>query len=134
MRRAARRKKAFRPRTTLPGQGAAPNLIKELELSVPNQVWVSDITYGYIGGMAIPGRDSGPVQPQGGGLETGRKFGGRTGCYGARERLGFAPAGGGPVLSLRSRQPVQQPSRTQTLECYRGQSEHEWVRKLLGGQ
>jgi putative transposase len=42
---AARRKKAFRPRTTLPGQGAAPNLIKELELSVPNQVWVSDITY-----------------------------------------------------------------------------------------
>jgi putative transposase len=45
MRRAARRKKAFRPRTTLPGQGAAPNLIKELEASVPNQVWVSDITY-----------------------------------------------------------------------------------------
>jgi transposase InsO family protein len=42
---AARRKKAFRPRTTLPGQGAAPNLIKELEPSVPNQVWVSDITY-----------------------------------------------------------------------------------------
>src|ERR1700751_2271744 len=42
---AARRKKAFRPRTTLPGQGAAPNLIKELEPSAPNQVWVSDITY-----------------------------------------------------------------------------------------
>ena len=42
---AARRKKAFRPRTTLPGQGAALNLIKELEPGVPNQVWVSDITY-----------------------------------------------------------------------------------------
>jgi putative transposase len=42
---AARRKKAFRPRTTLPGQGAAPNLIKGLDPSVPNQVWVSDITY-----------------------------------------------------------------------------------------
>ena len=42
---AARRKKAFGPRTTLPGQGAAPNLIKGLELSAPNQVWVSDITY-----------------------------------------------------------------------------------------
>jgi len=42
---AARRKKAFRPRTTLPGQGAAPNLIKELEPSAPNQVWASDITY-----------------------------------------------------------------------------------------
>src|ERR1700756_4426773 len=41
----ARGKKAFRPRTTLPGQGAAPNLIKELEPSAPNQVWVSDITY-----------------------------------------------------------------------------------------
>ena len=42
---AARAKKAFRPRTTLPGQGAAPNLIKELEPSAPDQVWVSDITY-----------------------------------------------------------------------------------------
>jgi hypothetical protein len=29
----------------LPGQGAAPNLIKELEPSAPNQVWASDITY-----------------------------------------------------------------------------------------
>ena len=42
---AARAKKAFRPRTTLPGQGASPNLIKELEPSAPDQVWVSDITY-----------------------------------------------------------------------------------------
>ena len=42
---AARRKKAFRPRTTLPGEGAAPNLIKEVEPSAPDQVWASDITY-----------------------------------------------------------------------------------------
>ena len=42
---AARRKKAFRPRTTLPGQGTAPNLIKELEPNAPDQVWASDITY-----------------------------------------------------------------------------------------
>ena len=42
---AARRKKAFRPRTTLPGEGAAPNLIKELKPSAPDQVWASDITY-----------------------------------------------------------------------------------------
>jgi putative transposase len=42
---AARRKKAFRPRTTLAGEGAAPNLIKELEPSAPDQVWASDITY-----------------------------------------------------------------------------------------
>ena len=40
---AARAKKAFRPRTTLPGGGASPNLIKGLEPSGVNQVWVSDI-------------------------------------------------------------------------------------------
>src|SRR6266566_3858404 len=45
MRRAARRKKAFRPRTTLPGEGAAPNLINEFRPSAPDQIWVSDITY-----------------------------------------------------------------------------------------
>jgi putative transposase len=38
-------KKAFRPRTTLPGGGVSPNLIKGLEPSGVNQVWVSDITY-----------------------------------------------------------------------------------------
>jgi len=42
---AARGKKAFRPRTTLAGQGAVPNLIKELQPSAPDQVWASDITY-----------------------------------------------------------------------------------------
>jgi putative transposase len=42
---AARAKRAFRPRTTTPGQGAAPHLIKELEPSAPDQIWVSDITY-----------------------------------------------------------------------------------------
>ena len=42
---AARRKRAFRPRTTRAGQAAAPNLIKELAPSGPDQIWVSDITY-----------------------------------------------------------------------------------------
>jgi putative transposase len=42
---AARRKKAFRPRTTVSGKGTAPNLIKELEPSGVDQIWVSDITY-----------------------------------------------------------------------------------------
>ena len=42
---AARAEKAFRPGTTLPGPGAVPNLIKELEASGPDQVWMSDITY-----------------------------------------------------------------------------------------
>ena len=42
---AARRKKAFRPRTTTAGEAAAPNLITELQPSAPDQVWASDITY-----------------------------------------------------------------------------------------
>jgi len=42
---AARRKQAFRPRTTVPGKGTAPNLIKDLEPSGVDQIWVSDITY-----------------------------------------------------------------------------------------
>ena len=42
---AARRKQSFRPRTTVPGNGAAANLIKDLEPSGVDQVWVSDITY-----------------------------------------------------------------------------------------
>ena len=42
---AARRKQAFRPRTTVPGNGAVPNLIKDLAPSGVDQVWVSDITY-----------------------------------------------------------------------------------------
>jgi putative transposase len=40
-----RRKKAFRPRTTIAGDRVAPNLIKDLAPSAPDQVWVSDITY-----------------------------------------------------------------------------------------
>ena len=42
---AARRKKAFGPRTTIGGERVAPNLIKDLEPSAPDQIWVSDITY-----------------------------------------------------------------------------------------
>jgi putative transposase len=41
----ARAKKAFRPRTTVAGSSAAPNLIKGLEPTGVNQIWVSDITY-----------------------------------------------------------------------------------------
>jgi putative transposase len=41
----ARAKKAFRPRTTVAGRSAAPNLIKGLEPTGVNQIWVSDITY-----------------------------------------------------------------------------------------
>jgi putative transposase len=41
----ARRKRAFRPRTTQPGKGAAPNLIKDLEPETKDRIWASDITY-----------------------------------------------------------------------------------------
>ena len=42
---AARRKRAFRPRTTVAGERVAPNRIKDLEPSGPDHIWVSDITY-----------------------------------------------------------------------------------------
>src|SRR5437899_1797341 len=42
---AARGKKGFRPRTTVAGKGTAPNLIKDLAPSGPDQIWVSDYTY-----------------------------------------------------------------------------------------
>jgi putative transposase len=41
----ARGKRAFRPRTTVAGGTAAPNLIQGLEPAGVNQIWVSDITY-----------------------------------------------------------------------------------------
>src|SRR5258708_33330841 len=41
---AACRKQSFRPRTTVAGNGAVPNLIKDLEPSGVDQVWVSDGT------------------------------------------------------------------------------------------
>jgi transposase InsO family protein len=94
MRRAARRKKAFRPRKTLPGQGAAPNLIKELEPSAPDQVWASDITYvSTLEGWLYLAVILDLFQPESGRLETERELGGRTGCYGAQKCFGFAPAG-----------------------------------------
>jgi len=42
---AARRKRAFRPRTTVAGERVAPNRIKDLEPSGPDHIWVSEITY-----------------------------------------------------------------------------------------
>jgi transposase InsO family protein len=42
----AKHKRGFRPRTTEPGQGAAPNLLAEVPAPrAPDQIWVSDITY-----------------------------------------------------------------------------------------
>lgn len=42
----ARRKRAFRPKTTQPGQEACANLLRERgSPNAPDQIWVSDITY-----------------------------------------------------------------------------------------
>ncbi len=41
----ARKKRAFRPRTTVAGQEAEPNRIAELVSEGPDQIWLSDITY-----------------------------------------------------------------------------------------
>src|SRR5258707_13676725 len=84
---AARAKKAFRPRTTLPGGGASPNLIKGLEPTGVNQVWVSDITYiATLEGWLYLAIILDLVQPQSGGLETGRKLGSRVGRYRTAKR------------------------------------------------
>jgi transposase InsO family protein len=42
---AARRKRAFRPKTTVGSAKAAPNRIAGQEPTGPDQIWVSDITY-----------------------------------------------------------------------------------------
>jgi transposase InsO family protein len=99
---AARAKKAFRPRTTTPGQLAAPNLIKELQPSAPDQVSRQrHHLCRHLGGMALPGGDPGSIQPQSSGLETRSDAGVRTGCYGPEECLGFAPTASRAVFSLR---------------------------------
>ena len=41
----ARKKRAFRPKTTIAGRGAEPNRIAGLSPGRPDQIWVSDITY-----------------------------------------------------------------------------------------
>jgi transposase InsO family protein len=42
---AARKKRAFRPKTTRSVRVAVPNQIAQLEALAPDQIWVSDITY-----------------------------------------------------------------------------------------
>jgi transposase InsO family protein len=41
----ARKKRAFRPRTTVAAKAVVPNQIGHLEPDRPDQIWVSDITY-----------------------------------------------------------------------------------------
>ena len=117
---AARRKKAFRPRTTVPGSGAAPNLIKDLEPSGVDQIWVSDITYvatmeGWLYLAVILDLFSRKVV----GWKLLRNIGSSTGRDSSGQRVNDARSRSGAVLSFGSRQPVQQSGRPQTLECDR---------------
>ena len=41
----ARGKRAFRPRTTVAGKRSYPNLVKDMEPTGTDQIWLSDITY-----------------------------------------------------------------------------------------
>src|SRR5690349_4933988 len=70
---AARPKRAFRPRTTRAGAiAAAPNLIKDLAPSGPDQISRErHHLRGDPAGLALPGRDPGLLQPLGSGLEAG---------------------------------------------------------------
>jgi putative transposase len=43
--RVARKKRAFRPRTTVAGKAVVSNQIAHLQPERPDQIWVSDITY-----------------------------------------------------------------------------------------
>jgi transposase InsO family protein len=49
----------------------------------------------HAGGMAVPGSNPRSVQPERGGLEIDRDFGGRTGSDGVRKRFADAPANPG---------------------------------------
>src|ERR1700738_5012801 len=116
---AARRKQSFRPRTTVPGNGAVPNLIKDLEPSGVDQVWVSDITYvatveGWLYLAVILDLFSRKVV----GWKLGETL--EAGCVvnRAKNPSENAKARSGLVFPSRSCQPVQQPSRTQTAEGY----------------
>jgi hypothetical protein len=65
---AARPKRAFRPRTTRAGgEVGAPNRIKGLALSGPDQIWVSASLTSPRGKGGLPGGNPGPIQPPGGG-------------------------------------------------------------------
>jgi putative transposase len=92
-------------------EAAAPNLIKELQPSAPDQVWASDITYvatleGWLYLAVILDLFSRRVV----GWKLTQTLESELVVAALRNALVYAPAARGPVLSLRSRQPVQQPS------------------------
>ena len=102
---AARPKRAFRPRTTQAGaEAVAPNRIKDLVPSRPNQIWRE--RYHLCGDarrVALPGGDPGLLQPLGGGLEGGRKLGSGAGGHGAAKCLKPARAPARTDLPFRFR-------------------------------
>ena len=106
----ARPKRAFRPRTTQAGaEAVAPNRIKALAPSGPDQIWGE--RYHVCGDprrVALPGRDPGLFQPLGGGLEAQRKLGSGVGGHRPPKCLGPTRAAAWADLPFRPRLPVQQ--------------------------
>ena len=100
---AARPKRAFRPRTTQAGaEAAAPNRIKDLVPSRPNQIWRQrHHLCGHARRVALSGRDPGFLQPTGGGLEGGRNPGSGAGGHGAPKCVDPAPAAARADLPFR---------------------------------
>jgi hypothetical protein len=88
----ARPNRPFRPRTTQAGgEAVAPNRIKALTPSGPDQIWGE--RYHVCGDprrVALPGRDPGFLQPLGGGLEGGRNLGSSAGGHRTPKCLGPA--------------------------------------------
>lgn len=129
---AACTKKAFRPRTTLPGAGAAPNLIKGLEPSGVNQVWVSDITYiatleGWLYLAIILDLFSRKVV----GWKLGETLEAELVLTALENALTMRTPGPRALFSFGSRQPIQQPGCAQTLERDWSQFKYERRGKLL---
>ena len=68
----ARKKRAFRPKTTIAAKQTQPNRIAGLEPHGPDQIWGErHYLCGHCGRLAVFGRYSRSVQSPGSGLETG---------------------------------------------------------------
>ena len=117
----ARKKGAFRPKTTVAAARAEPNRIANLVPERPDQIWVSDITYvataeGWLYLAVILESFQSPSDR----LEARRSARSQSCAPGAAKRPGAASAPSWSILPLRSRLPVHQSTGTQTFGGHPG--------------
>ncbi len=107
-----RAKGRFRVHTTDSNhdQPIAPNRLAELPApSAPNQIWVGGHhLHPHRGGLALPGRRHGPLQPSDRRLGHGPKHRHPTGPRGLGHGADSSPAGSRAGLPLRPRLPIRQ--------------------------